>query len=164
MAQMNDQPNITFLVRAATPADAGQIARLVFDTVHHVNSRDYAPHQIEAWAPVVRPVADWAEHQSTRRTWVAVVHAEIIGFGELEASGHIDCFYSHKDYQGVGVGTALLAAIVAETIRLGVPRLSAEVSITARPFFERRGFSVVREMQTEVRGVTLVNYLMERHI
>lgn len=52
MAQMNDQPNITFLVRAATPADAGQIARLVFDTVHHVNSRDYAPHQIEAWAPV----------------------------------------------------------------------------------------------------------------
>jgi len=43
-------------------------------------------------------------------------------------------------------------------------QMSAEVSITARPFFERRGFCVVREMQTEVRGVTLVNYLMERHI
>lgn len=95
---------------------------------------------------------------------MAVIGEEILGFGELEASGHIDCFYCHRDHQGVGVGTALLAAIVAAAACLGVPKLFAEVSITARPFFERRGFRVVRELQTEVRGVTLVNYLMERFI
>jgi ribosomal protein S18 acetylase RimI-like enzyme len=161
---MNDQPNPAFQVRIATPADAGQIAQLFFDAVHHVNSRDYAPHQIAAWAPTVRPAADWADRQNTRRTWVAVIGESIVGFGELEASGHIDCFYCHRDHQGVGVGTALLAAIVAAAVRLGVPKLFAEVSITARPFFERRGFRVVRELQTEVRGVTLVNYLMERFI
>lgn len=161
---MNDQPNTTFLVRIATPADAGQIAQLFFDTVHHVNSRDYAPHQVDAWAPTVRPAADWADRQATHRTWVAVAGEAILGFGELEASGHIDCFYCHKDHQGVGVGTALLAAIVAEAVRLGVPKLFAEVSITARPFFERRGFCVVRELQTEIRGVALVNCLMERSL
>lgn len=57
-AQMNDHPTPTFQIRVATPADANQIAKLFFDTVHYVNNRDYAPHQIAAWAPTIRPAAD----------------------------------------------------------------------------------------------------------
>lgn len=55
---MNDHPTPTFQIRVATPADANQIAKLFFDTVHYVNNRDYAPHQIAAWAPTIRPAAD----------------------------------------------------------------------------------------------------------
>lgn len=55
-----------------------------------------------------------------------------------------------------------MAAILTEAGRRHVPRLFAEVSITARPFFERHGFVVLTEQQVLVREVALTNYRMER--
>lgn len=37
-------------LRQFTPGDAEQIARLFHDTIHAVNSRDYSPSQLVAWA------------------------------------------------------------------------------------------------------------------
>ena len=38
----------------------------------------------------------------------------------------------------------------------------AEVSITARPFFEAKGFNVIKEQIVECRGVMLTNFVMEK--
>ena len=43
----------------------------------------------------------------------------------------------------------------------GVSRYFSEVSITARPFYEHLGFTVVNEQEVEMRGVKLTNYVME---
>ncbi len=44
----------------------------------------------------------------------------------------------------------------------GICRFYSEVSITARPFYERLGFKVVQEQTVEVRGQTLNNFVMEK--
>lgn len=44
----------------------------------------------------------------------------------------------------------------------GVSRYFSEVSITAKPFYERMGFKVVNDQQVDMRGVTLTNFVMER--
>lgn len=95
---------------------------------------------------------------------VAEVADQLIGFTELESDGHIDRFYVSADHQGVGVGKALLAAIVAEARRTDVSRLYAEASITARPFFASQGFAVVAEQTVLARGVEFVNFRMERRL
>ena len=46
----------------------------------------------------------------------------------------------------------------------GISRLYSEVSITARPFYERMGFKVVKEQQVEMRGQVLTNFVMEKHL
>lgn len=61
-----------------------------------------------------------------------------------------------------GVGRALLDAVLDEARRLGLPRVFTEASITARPFFEARGFVVVSPQVVLCRGVEFVNYRMER--
>jgi GNAT superfamily N-acetyltransferase len=86
----------------------------------------------------------------------------LAGFAELEPNGHIDRVYVSADHQGQGVGRALIAKIVAEARRLGLVRLFVEVSITARPFFESQGFTVVTPQTVVCRGVEFVNYRMER--
>ena len=58
------------------------------------------------------------------------------------------------DWQGRGVASALCDALPAARI--------THASITARPFFERRGWHVVKEQQVERRGVLLTNFVMER--
>lgn len=42
----------------------------------------------------------------------------------------------------------------------GAVRITSEVSLTARPFFERKGYRVDREQQIDRGGVLLTNFLM----
>ena len=44
----------------------------------------------------------------------------------------------------------------------GIKRLFTEASVTARPFFERCGFHVVRMQVVQTRGVEMPNLQMER--
>jgi putative acetyltransferase len=42
--------------------------------------------------------------------------------------------------------------------------LFTEASITAKPFFQRMGFSVVKEQEVSRRGETFINYAMEKFL
>ncbi len=95
------------------------------------------------------------------KTFIAEDNGQIVGFAELEPDGHIGCFYTHKDFQGQGVGMQLLDTIVTQATQMQLSRLSVEVSITARPFFEHRGFTIVKSQEVECRGVKLPNFVME---
>ena len=106
-------------------------------------------------------VERWIKRQDTKQTFVADHNGQIIGFAELETTGHIDCFYTHKDFQGQGVGTKLLDTIVTQATKLQLSCLFAEVSITARPFFEHRGFVIVKSQEVECRGAKFLNFVME---
>jgi N-acetylglutamate synthase-like GNAT family acetyltransferase len=44
-----------------------------------------------------------------------------------------------------------------------LPRIYAEVSITAKPFFITKGFEVVKQQTVQIRGVNLINFIMEKH-
>ncbi|MBF4353915.1 GNAT family N-acetyltransferase, partial [Vibrio anguillarum] len=44
----------------------------------------------------------------------------------------------------------------------GITKYCSEVSITARPFYEKFGFKVVKEQAIEVRGQKLQNFVMEK--
>jgi len=148
-------------LRQFRPEDTPILIDLFKDTVRRVNSRDYTPEQVRAWAPDEVDPARWAV-LIDRHTVVAEADDRVVGFTDLESDGHIDRFFVHADFQGQGVGRAMLTEVVAEAVRLGVYRLYAEVSITARPFFGRHGFALVAEQKVTVRGVPMANYRMER--
>ena len=153
-------PAIT--LRPYEPADAPALLALFRDTIRRVNSRDYSPEQISAWASDdIDPVA-WANRFANRYAIVAEIDGRLAGFTELEPDGHIDRFYVSADHQRLGVGKALLDALVLEACRTGIPRLNAEVSITARPFFASQGFAVVAPQTVVVRGVEFVHFCMKR--
>ena len=86
----------------------------------------------------------------------------MVGFAELEGDGHVDTLYVHHGFQGRRIASRLLARIEAEARRLELSRLYTEASITAEPFFRRRGFLVVRPQLVEVRGRTFRNFVMEK--
>lgn len=151
-------------IRLFEPQDAAQIAQLFHDTVREINRRDYSTAQVQAWAPDDLNFRNWAEVCAARSTYVAEQSGVIAGFGELEADGHIDCFYCHKHYQRQGVGRQLYQAIESKATELGIKRLFTEASITAKPFFQQLGFTVVAEQQVLRRGERFTNYVMEKII
>lgn len=151
-------------IRLFEKQDAEQIARLFYQTVREVNINNYSIAQVKAWAPDDIYFRDWVSVCSERFTYVADDNGTIAGFGELESNGHIDCFYCHKNYQRMGVGSRIYHAIQGKANELKIYRLYTEASITAKPFFLRMGFSIMKKQQVECRGESFINYAMEKHI
>ena len=73
---------------------------------------------------------------------MAVEGEALLGFGDNDASGYLDRLYVHKDFQRQGVASALCGAL--ERAVEGERTVTC-ASITARPFFESRGYRLVRE-------------------
>lgn len=150
------------IVRPYQPADAPALLALFRDTIRRVNCRDYNPDQIRAWASDDIDPAAWARRFDGRFVAVAEDPTGPVGFAELEPDGHIDRFFVSADCQGMGVGRVLWDALETEARRLGLDRLRVEASLTARPFFERVGFTPLAEQVVECRGVAMPNVRMER--
>ena len=147
-------------LRPYRPEDCPALAALFYETVHTVNAAHYTPAQLNAWAPACGPdLAAWDKSFRAHRTLVAELDGRLAGFGDLDpAAGYLDRLYVHKDLQGRGVATALCNAL--EEASAGP--VVTHASVTARPFFARRGYRVLRAQQVERRGVTLANYVMEK--
>src|SRR3954451_12343779 len=113
-------------VRRFRVDDIPALFALFQGTVHRVNSRDYTPEQIQAWAPGEMNPARWAT-LADRFAIVAECEGQTAGFADLEPDGHVDRFFTHADFQGRGVGAAMMVAILSEAERLKLARLFAEV-------------------------------------
>ena len=150
------------IFRPFQSVDASALLDLFRDTVRRVNSRDYAPEQIAAWSSDAIDRDLWASRFSGRCVWVAESAGTLVGFGEMEADGHIDRFYVSADQQGKGIGGQLLARLEGEARRSGIPKLTVEVSITALPFFTARGFRNLGRQTVQCRGICLDNYRMDK--
>ena len=151
-------------IRPYNEADLDVLIDLFVGSVRQVASRDYSPAQIEAWVPVAVNREHWATRLGSRPTYVAEARGQIVGFSDLEPDGHIDMLFVHADHQGKGVARALLDHILARAHEQGIDRLFTEASITARQFFERSGFEVIKSQDVELRGQTFRNYRMVKSL
>ena len=147
-------------LRPYREGDCPALAALFTDTVHTVNAADYTPAQLDAWAPAAGPdLQDWDQRFKDHITLVAEVEGRLAGFADLDpAAGYLDRLYVGSRFQRQGVATALCDAL--EEAAAGP--VVTHASVTARPFFARRGYRVLRAQQVERRGVTLANYVMEK--
>ncbi|KAF3361798.1 putative N-acetyltransferase YafP [Chlamydiales bacterium STE3] len=153
------------LIRKYIVEDAQDLANIYYNTIHLVNVRDYNQQQINVWAPETsKETARWLKKFERTSPFVALINHKVVGFAEFEPSGHIDCFYCHHEWIGYGVGSALMEAIYASAAQQGIKSIFAEVSITAKPFFDRCRFTTVTQQTIERKGIFLTNYKMEKFI
>jgi GNAT superfamily N-acetyltransferase len=73
--------------------------------------------------------------------YVALVDGQVVGTASLNGQT-VSSVFVHPDYQRRGIGTKLMDAVeqAAQSNSLGV-----QTSITAQPFYAKRGFAVIRE-------------------
>ncbi len=153
------------IIREYKPEDVQDLANIYYNTIHKVNIRDYTEEQLNVWAPDTSlEKSRWAEKLERTRPFVAIIEDTIVGFAEFESDGHIDCFYCHHEWIGYGIGSALMNAINKKAREQKNQRIYAEVSITARPFFEKQGFLVINEQTVLLKGIELTNFKMEKSL
>jgi putative acetyltransferase len=150
-------------IRDYRPEDVQALANIYYNTIHRINVQHYTKEQVDVWAPKssIEKTEVWAKKFSRTKPIISTIGDEIVGFAEFEPNGHIDCFYCHHEWIGKGVGSALMKEIFHRAKNNHI-HIFSEVSITAKPFFEKHGFKVVTEQTIVRKGVELKNFKMER--
>lgn len=146
------------VIREYKPSDCQEITELFYNTVHTVNARDYTQRQLDAWAPGAADLENWNRSLLGHYSLVAVENGVIAGFGDIDETGYLDRLYVDADYQGQGIASAICDRL--ESWVTG--NIVVHASMTARGFFEKRGYRTLSEQQVERRGVLLTNYIMVR--
>lgn len=146
------------IIREYQPQDCKELAELFYNTVHTVNARDYTKEQLDVWATGMVDLENWNQSFQKHHSIVALDEKIIIGFGDIDKTGYLDRLFVHKDYQGKGVATAICDRL-EKAVR---KKVITHASITARPFFEKRDYKVIKEQQVEQQGIVLANFVMEK--
>lgn len=169
-------------IRLYQESDTPQIMQLFYQTVHTINARDYTPEQLAAWAPETASEANWRDKLSESICYVVESSVpsrasgqapqdrladkedtiQIIGFGDLTPRGHLGHLFVHKDFQRSGVASLIMQTLIQEALNYDLYKITAEVSITARPFFEKFGFEVVTKKKKVLRGMGFVAFQMRK--
>ena len=150
---------MSLTVRPYRPSDCPILAELFYQTVHGVCGRDYTPQQLDAWADGQVDLAAWDASFQAHTTLVAEWDGVIVGFADLADGGYLDRLYVHKDFQRGGIASALCDRLEEA---VDAEQFTTHASITAKPFFEKRGYRVIREQQVERKGILMTNYVMEK--
>ena len=146
------------LLRRYTPSDIPAMAELFFRTIHSVCAKDYTPAQLYAWAPAPPDPTCWAASFSGKICFVAFEHGILTGFGDMDGSGYLDRLYIHAAYQRRGIASAICDRLEAATHT----DIVTHASMTAKPFFAKRGYLLIQEQQVCRHGIFLTNYVMKK--
>lgn len=142
------------------PDDAEPTHDVFLRAVRTTACHDYTPEQVAAWTSRAGDLDDWDARRHTTRTFVARRNGTVVGFTDLGRDGHIDMLFVAPEAGRTGVGTALLAHVRRLARADGRERLTVHASVTARPLFERHGFTVVETRRPVIDGVALTSHLM----
>lgn len=150
--------------RRAIRSDLILMRQLFYDTILSVCAKDYAIAQIQVWADAANNVERWEHILAEQWVLLAVQNRIITGFITLAGRDKVDLLYVHKDFQRRGVASLLYEAAEDKARQSGATSIWSEVSITAKSFFERKGFTVIAEQKPRRNDVTLVNYKMIKQL
>lgn len=146
-------------IRKYILSDCEHLAELFYQTVHTVNAKDYTNEQLDVWATGNVDLKEWDKSFSAHYTIVCVKNDIIVGFGDIDKAGYLDRLFVHKDYQKQGIASAICDEL--EKV-VDVDKIITHASITAKSFFEQRGYRIIKEQQVIRNGISLINYVMEK--
>jgi putative acetyltransferase len=134
-----------------------EISELFTNTIHNICNKDYTKEQLNAWANPNPDYITWEKRLNKTQPYLAIIDDILVGFIEFYDE-YIDCFYVHHEYQGKGVGKALMSYILEVASKNDTKILKVDASITAKQFFESFGFVQTSRNEVKRDNQVLINY------
>ena len=151
-------------LRKAEATDVDILRELFSNCVMTVCVNDYSNEQLKVWISAADNRDIWSDKIRFQFFQVAEREGTIVGFGSLEGHDIIDLLYVHPEFQRIGIANGILGALLSRSKKEHVSLIKADVSKTARPFFESHGFRVRQEQAVTSHGISVINYKMEKNL
>jgi putative acetyltransferase len=159
---MSAEANPKLAMRPYLRADTPLLAEIFRASIEELTQEDYSEAQRGVWAAAAEDEAAFGARLAQGLTLVATLGGSVVGFISLKGADHLDLLYVHPAVAGQGIGAMLCDAVERLAAARGTPRLTADVSDTARGFFERRGYVAQRRNTVSCGDEWLANTTMEK--
>jgi len=150
-------------LRPFLPGDLPRLVDIYQASVMELAEEDYSEAQREAWAALADD-ENFGKRLAEGLTLLATLGGSPVGFACLKSNEHVDFLYVHPAVAGQGVAAMLYDAVEKLAQARGATRLTVDASDTARPFFERRGFTSQRRNTIPLGDEWVANTTMEKHL
>lgn len=151
-------------IRTAIPEDLIAITELFRKTILSVNIRDYSLQQVQVWSAGANNKDAWLKKIYEQYFLCAFTENELTGFASLDKKGYLDLMYVNKDWQERGVASELYKELEGFALKINLGKIYSDVSITAKPFFEKQGFELVTEQRKMIGEIGFINFRMEKQL
>lgn len=152
-----------YKIRPLEERDIPEMQELFRSTVLNINIKHYTKEEVEDWASCGDNPGRWKELLSYNQ-YIGAFNEEnlLVGFSSMNKEGYLHSMFIHKDWQGKGVATQLLSEVEHMARQYKVTEITTEVSLTARPFFEKKGYEVVNIQKCRANKLELTNFVMRK--
>ncbi len=151
-------------IRRMYPTEAKRMAEIMRSSVRTLCTRDYSPAELEAWVPEKMDMKKFNASLLKSVSWVMADGNKIAGFANIERDGYVNRLFTHPDYTGRGIASALLNTAAEWARKRGLKRIFLSSSKTAEGFYKKKGFRITGVEKVERRGVMFENKIMEKYI
>ena len=143
-------------IRACGPADAPELATVQRRAILHIAPRFYSREERESWARgAVTKIGEWSSHGGEVIRAVCCGKGQILGFAGWKpegVTGVITRVFVKPDFQGCGIGRALVEQAETDFRGRELRRFSVTASLSGVAFFERLGYQTVARLLHETQG------------
>ncbi|WP_439886308.1 GNAT family N-acetyltransferase [Pseudomonas sp. MBLB4123] len=135
-----------------------EISALIISAIKETNAKDYPTSLIEKLPENFSP-EQIASRMLTRETFVSVKDGEITGTASLDKKTIRSVFVMPR-HQGFGIGLALMKHIEKLASNNKTEELTVPSSITAEGFYQKLGYTKMREEHEEVEKIIIMSKII----
>lgn len=155
-----------FVVRRLEANELTDVLELTWRVFEEFEAPDYGPEGESTFYHEIIKGADFhkACQNGTNLMWGAFVDGTLAGTVVVKGKSHLSLLFVDKEYHRMGIGTALLQAVVDERQKVypNLHRITVNASPYGKVFYRQFGFQNVDEEQV-VNGIrfTPMQYIIE---
>ncbi|MBT3817209.1 MAG: GNAT family N-acetyltransferase [Candidatus Magasanikbacteria bacterium] len=146
-------------IRPITSTDYKKVEQLIKDAICKTNAKDYSKEVIDFMIEIdpFRPRDTAHEREYFVATNNNNIHG-VIGVKDNE----IKTLFVDPKYHGKGIGSSLLSHIESIILDRGYKKSTVYSSISAKSFYIKHGYKVIREDSSKIGTEILLRYYMEK--
>ena len=148
----------------AKSSDLNSILALFEHSIRGSCTSDYNQEQIDAWCSSAQNTERWLSKIRDQYFIKALLGDQLAGIASFENPNYLDVMYVSPMFQRSGIAAGLYNEIEQYAINHGTGKLYSDVSHTAKPFFESRGFIALHENHLTINGIDLSNWRMRKSL
>ncbi|MDY8134385.1 GNAT family N-acetyltransferase [Aquimarina sp. 2201CG5-10] len=145
-------------ISRAVDADLPLMQRLFYETVTTYGSKIFTKAEIKIYSRLATNTSYWHKKFNEDFIYNAKINGEIIGSFSMDKSGVIEYIFVHQNYLGQGIASGLYKTIEEVARTYDIKTLTTQVNLLTRSFFEKNGFTIVKNATQVVGGEDVISY------
>ena len=149
-------------LRPFLASDTSALASIFRDSIEVLAIDDYDDAQLATWISMADDEAGFARRLAANLTLVATITKSPVGFARLKGADRLEMLYVDPSAARQGIGNQLCDALERLAQARGAKKLTGDISDTALPLFEKRGYIAERRNTMPLGDVWIGNTTMTK--